>query len=565
MSSLLSFFGVSAQRDPTSGFWYGPVGPRSSSGVTVNENTAMNLAACWAATRIFCGPGSSLPLNLMKQDGVNKRVASEHRVHRLLHYEFNPELGSTFGRAFGFNMQVNQGNFCAEIVRTHGSVGEIEALYPIHTSRVTPVRFDDGQSGYRVRNDDGTTDDFLARDMFHVPSMITTDGKWGKGVIQNARETIGSALAANAHGASFFANGATPGIIIKGGKFKDKEDRAAYRQQWMEIHGGAGKGNAPALLPEGADVSFLTFNARDSQFLETREHDVNEIARWYGVPPHMLYDLRRATYTNIEHQGIDFVVYSLVPWLKLWEEEIWRKLLTPEEQKTYFAKHVVEGLLRGDSAARAAFYKSLFEIGGLCIDDILELEDRNPIGEEAGGQKRFVPLNMTTADKAGEQPIEAPAVQATASAADTEALAPQKIETVATLLDTSGVESRCRALIAETLGRMLNKETRACKAAAENNKSPKEFFAWLDNYYSSYGETLADAVRGHVDLLLYATGDGRAVSDVVQSATDAHVTESKEAILQATEVAAADWKFVPERIAACGVRWQADRTHLKGI
>jgi HK97 family phage portal protein len=568
MSRLLSFFGVSAQdRDPTSGFWYGSVGPRSASGVAVNENTALNLAACWAATRIFCGPGSSLPLNLMQRQGVNTNIARKHRVHRILHNEFNPELGATFGRAFGFNMQVNHGNFCAEIVRTNGSVGDVTALYPIHTSRVDPVRFDDGQRGYRVRNDDGTTDDFLARDMFHVPSMITSNGFWGKGVIQNARESIGSAMAANAHAATFFANGATPGIIIEGGKFKDKEDRASYRQQWMDIHGGPGKGNRPALLPEGAKVSFMQFNARDSQFLETREHDVNEIARWYGVPPHMLYDLRRATYTNIEHQGIDFVVYSLVPWLKLWEEEIWRKLLTKEEQEEYFAKHAVEGLLRGDSAARAAFYKALFEIGALCIDDILELEDRNPIGEEAGGQKRFVPLNFTTAEKAGEQPIEAPAAAKPEPAKELAAYtieAPQ-LETVTSSFDPVGVETRCRALIADTMRRMLNKESRACKAAAENNKSPKEFFAWLDSYYENYSTTIAEAVRGHVDLLMFATNDSRDVGAMVAQAATEHVTLSKEQILQATEVPASDWKLVPERISACGVRWQAERTHLQGI
>jgi HK97 family phage portal protein len=559
--SLLSFFGVS-DRDPTSGFWYGPISPRTASGVAVTENTAMNLSACWAASRVLCATGSSLPLNMMKMTGKTREVASDMRAHRILHYEFNPELGAMLGRAFGINMQVNWGNFYAEIVRTHGKAGAVQALYPIHSSRVTPTRFDDGQLGYRVKNDDGTTDDFLARDMFHVTSMMTTDGVCGKGVIQNARESLGSALATDQHGASFFANNAMPGIIIKGGKFKDKEDREAYRQSWMELHGGPRNSAKPALLPPEADVQFLTFNARDSQFLELREHNITEIARWYGVPPHMLYDLRRATYTNIEHQGIEFVVYSLVPWLKLWEEEIWRKLLTPAEQKNHFAKHVVEGLLRGDSQARAAFYTSLFNIGVLCIDDILELEDRNPIGEEAGGQKRFVPLNFIPVDKAGEQQAIAPAAEVEPQ--PTEAMQALATYVTETPIDTSGIETRCRTLIAETLGRMLNKESRACRVGAENNKA-KEFFAWLDNYYDSYGETLADAIRGHVDLLLFATGDTRPLADVVRTATAAHVAESKEAILQATEVAASDWKSVPDRITACGVRWQSDRTQLKGI
>lgn len=564
--SLLSFFGVQANtdRDPTSGFWYGPVGRKTIAGVNVTENTAMNYSAAWAATRLLCATGSCLPFNLKQVTGKQRTdTASGHPVHRILHHQFNPEMGSMMARAYGINMQVNWGNFYAEIVRERGSRGPVKELWPIHSSRMELTRFEsDGRLGYRVRNDDGSTDDFEARDIFHVPSMITTNGITGKGVIQNARESLAAGLATERHGAAFFGNGATPGVIIKGGKFKSPEERAEYRRQWTEVHGGAERAHKPTLLPEGADVSFMEFNARDSQFLELREHNVNEFARWYGVPPHMIYDLRRATYTNIEAQGIEFVVYSLVPWLKLWEEEVWRKLLTPEEQDSYFAKHSVEGLLRGDSQARAAFYKQLFEIAALSVNDILELEDRNGIGPD--GDKRFVPLNMTTIEKAGTEPLAAPATPATENAATALVEYLQPPPQVAAP-DTGPLVNRCREVLGETLGRMLNKECRACKSAAENNKNPKEFYAWLDDYYDRYAATLGEAVAKHVEIILMATADDRALEGVVQAAVASHVAASKEDVLRSTEIAANEWGSVPERITACGERWQRERLSLTGV
>lgn len=570
--SLLSFFGVSAtsDRDPTSGFWYGPVGRKTAAGVDVNENTVANYSGAWACTRLLCATGSCLPLNMMRKLGPQRReIADAHSAQRVLHHEFNPEMGAMMGRAFGINMQVNWGNFYAEIVREFGTRGKIKELWPMHSSRVQVMRSDDGDLGYRVNNDDGSTDDFRREEIFHVPSMISCNGIQGKGVIQNARESIGAALATERHGAAYFGNGAVPGVIIKGGKFKTKEDRDDYRRQWLELFGGPDKHHKPALLPEGADVSFLAFHARDSQFLELREHNINEMARWYGVPPHMIYDLRRATYSNIEHQGIDFVVYSLIPWLKLWEEEIWRKLLTPEEQQDHFAKHSIEGLLRGDSAARAAFYTSLWNIGVLSINDILELEDRNGIGPD--GDKRFVQLNMTTVDKAGtledvgvgdtEQgvsEVEEAKINMDAYGVGVRAVAitPQ---TVAAPSNEALVVS-ARGVLSETLGRMLNKECRACESAAKNNRNPKDFYAWLDDYYERYGATLATAIAKPLGLYMIASADARQSAAVLAENVMNHVAKSKEDVLRATEVVPADWGAVPARIAACGVRWQSERT-----
>lgn len=555
--SLLSFFGVqaSSDRDPTSGFWYGPLGRRGLSGVIVNESTAMNYSASWAATRVLCATGSSLPLIINRRISERKKeAATENPAYTLLHNQPNPEMGAMMFRATLLNHQINWGGGFAEIVREFGSRGRVTALWPIHPSRVQPMRFDDDSLGYRIRNPEGGHDDFTRDEIFHVPSIITTDGIVGKGVIQNARESIGFGLAVEQQGAAFFANSARPSMVITGGKFKDKQDRQDYRQQWMEAHGGVEKNGTPALLPEGADVKLLSFSPEDSQFLETREHNINEMSRWYGVPPHMIGDLRRATFTNIEAQGIEFVVYSLIPWLAIWEQEIWRKLLTPEEQKDHYAKHIVNGLLRGDSAARAAFYKAMWEMGAMSINDIRELEDQDEIGP--AGDKYFVPLNFTTADKAGEaepvpKAIPAPAPKPPAAVAET--------IVVSAAIDAPAIASRCREVLMETVGRMLNKECRACRAAAESNRNPKAFYAWLDDYYTRYSATFADAIRAHVEIVLLVDADERPAADVVSQITATHIKASKEDVLRATEVAANEWNTVPERIAACGARWQTER------
>lgn len=560
--SVLSMFGLSAasDRDPTSGFWYGPVGRRSLSGVTVNESTAMNYSAAWAGTRVLCATGASLTFNVFKRLGERKKeLAEKSAAYRLLHQQPNPEMGAMMFRATLINHQVNWGGGFAEIVRELGRTGPVKELWPIHPSRIQPTRFDDGRLGYRVRNNDGSYDDFEVSEIFHVPSIISSDGICGKGVIQNARDSIGFGLAVEQQGAAFFANSARPSMVITGGNFKTKEDRAEYRRQWMEVHGGVEKSGTPALLPEGADIKFLSFSQEDSQFLETREHNINEMARWYGVPPHMLGDLRRATFSNIEAQSIEFVVYSLVPWLAIWEQEVWRKLFSPEEQENHYAKHIVNSLMRGDSAARSAFYKSMSEIGVFSINDIRELEDQDEIGPD--GDKHLVPLNFTTIEKAGEE-VPAPKVSAPrlpAPELEDEPEASIEPIVVSAALDTPAITSRCREVLTETVGRMLNKECRACKAAAESNKSPKAFYAWLDDYYTRYSETFADAIRAHVEIVMLVTADQRQSSDVVSAITTAHVKLSKESVLQATEVAASDWNTVPERIAACGARWQAER------
>lgn len=381
--------------------WWPTNTPATSAGIRVNATTAKTLSAVAACSRLLSATCGMLPWVLMRSEGRKTVKAFDHPLYDLLFSSPNEEMGSMMFRAMGVEQQVNAGNFIAEIQTENGRPardgGRIVAMWPIHVSRVEQLR--DAISGglfYRVRNDDHSTTDLYPNEVFHVPSMDTVNGTWGIGIVSKFRalEAIGYGAALQQHGSAYFGNNGRPGVIIKNAQFKNADDRQEFRRQWLTVHGGPGNSNRPAVLPPGADVSFLTISNEDGQYLQSKADATDDICRWYNIPPHMVQKLDRATFSNIEHQGIQFVVYSLLPWLKLWEEEVGRKLLTKTDRDSgYFCKFNVNALLRGDYAARAAFYKALFDMASLSPNDIRELEDLNPV---EGGDTYFVPGNNLT-------------------------------------------------------------------------------------------------------------------------------------------------------------------------
>lgn len=595
--SLASFFGIQqltpAPDDP---FWYGPVIPPTASGMPVTEATAMTYSAVWAATRLLSATSAALPLNLKRYTANGSETQFDDPRQRRVHSVPNDEMGSMMFRSTTTNCQVNWGNGYAEIERFGNDV----KLWPIHASRVEPKRDDNGQLIYHINGDDQDmrTVELPASEVLHVPSMISSDGIVGRGVIRNARESIGLGMATERQGAAYFKNSARPAVVIKGGKFKDKEAREDYRRMWSEVHGGAVNNAKPAMLPQDADISILSFSPEDSQFLQTRQHNTEEIARWYGVPPHMIGHLLRSTFNNIETQSIEFVTYSLIPWLKLWEEELNRKLLTEQEQQTMFFKHNVEGLLRGDTAARAAFYTALFGIGVFSINDILQLEDRNTIGDD--GDKRFVPLNMTTVENAGElpEPTTPPAQPADDELTvngnghaqkaierlwqfmddgpdQLEALARIESQTKQARIEltelkehppqqTAALEAehrrykdeQCRralACVQDVLGIMQAKERDAAKRAAN---APQEYIAKLDAFYEGHKRRMKAALEKSVAVYLHAIGSPSSPQEVVSEAVEEYSNHSYEMLLDAAD---GDPAQFAERVAACVESW-ADRT-----
>ncbi|MNK84040.1 Phage portal protein [compost metagenome] len=284
------------------------------------------------------------------------------------------------------------GNCYAEI--EYDDLGQIVALWPIPPHRVEHMETAAGDPFFRVTTKDGQEHNVPFYSMFHIPGL-GFDGKKGISVIEWARRAIELSLATEQFGADFFENGTNVGAVATHPGTLSDEAFERLRESLREKYEGLGKAHRLMLLEEGMTFSKNTIPPNDAQFLETRKFQILEIARLFRVPPHMMADLERATFSNIEQQSIEFVTHTVRPWLVRWEQTINWKLFSEAEKKQYFAEHLIEGLLRGDSAARSAFYAQMFNIGVYSQNDIREKENDNPI---EGGDRYFVPLNMVPMD-----------------------------------------------------------------------------------------------------------------------------------------------------------------------
>lgn len=382
---------------------------RTKAGTVVDEELALTYAAVWCATRILAETCSSLPLFLYERQGEDRRLATDEPLFDLLHSAPNPTMGSMAFREGRTAHQVNWGNGFAEIERDgHGADSPAVALWPIHPSRVRPATnydvYENGrpveQGNYIVWNNDGSRTALAPHEVLHFPGVLSDDGIWGKGVIAYARESVGFGLATERHGATYFGSGATPPGIVYGAGLKDRDARNQFRKEWKEIHGSPDSGEI-AILPLDAKYEKITIPNEDSQFLETRVHNVREISRWYKVPAHMLGDLEKAGYSSIEHLSIEFVVYSIMPWLRRQEEQLTLKLLTPAQRKQFFVEHQLAALLRGDLKSRYEAYSIALQNGFMNRNEVRRLENLNSIGSD--GERFFVPMNMTPLDRVDDE------------------------------------------------------------------------------------------------------------------------------------------------------------------
>ena len=220
-------------------------------------------------------------------------------------------------------------------------------------------------------------------------------------MFQNA---IGLAQALEAHGSAFFGNSARPGVVLESDNPIPVEAAERLREQWERLHRGPDRAYRTAVLPNGVKAHELSGSNEAAQYLETRQYQVIEICRAFRVPPHMVQDLTRSTYSNIEVQGTEFVQHCLLPHLKRWEAAISRDLI--EDDERFFAEHSVSGLLRGDHASRSAYYVSALQNGWMTINEIRELENLNPIGPE--GDRHYIQMNMQTLEDMSAEPEQPP-------------------------------------------------------------------------------------------------------------------------------------------------------------
>ena len=402
------FTGLFRTRDApsnrTSGSSYSFLMGSTTSGKRVNERTSMQMTAVYSCVRILSEAVASLPLNVYRYtDNGGKEKAIDHSLFHLLHDEPNPEMSSFIFRETLMTHLLLWGNAYAQIIRN--GKGEVIALYPLMPDRMSVDRDKNGQLYYKYtkNNDDAPTMEsgsvYLSpSDVLHIPGL-GFDGLVGYSPIAMAKNAIGLAIAAEEYGSKFYANGAAPsGILEHPGTLKDP---ARVRDSWNATFGGSSNSNKVAVLEEGMKYTPISIAPNEAQFLETRKFQINEIARIFRVPPHMVGDLEKSSFSNIEQQSLEFVKYTLDPWVIRWEQALYRALLSEEEKKTVFFKFNVEGLLRGDYASRMNGYATARQNGWMSANDIRELENLDRIPAELGGDLYLVNGNMLPLNSAG--------------------------------------------------------------------------------------------------------------------------------------------------------------------
>ena len=376
----------------------------STSGKAVTERSAMQMTAVYSCVRILAEAVAGLPLNLYRytEDG-GKEKAIDHPLYLLLHDEPNPEMSSFVFRETLMTHLLLWGNAYAQVIRN--GKGEVIALYPLMPNKMTVDRDERGQLYYSyqrgndeaVRSKDQTVI-LRPSDVLHIPGL-GFDGLVGYSPIAMAKNAIGMAIACEEYGAKFFANGAAPGGVLEHpGTIKDPQ---RVRESWQSTFGGSGNANKIAVLEEGMKYTPIGISPEQAQFLETRKFQINEIARIFRVPPHMVGDLEKSSFSNIEQQSLEFVKYTLEPWVIRWEQSIQRTLLSQEEKAHYFVKFNLEGLLRGDYQSRMNGYATARQNGWMSANDIRELENLDRIPAEEGGDLYLINGNMLPLKQAG--------------------------------------------------------------------------------------------------------------------------------------------------------------------
>lgn len=355
--------------------------PNVDSGVHVTEKSSLQVSTVWRCVNILANTAASLPLSAYR-DGSFDAIANP------LLENPHPELTAFEFWRLTYVHRLLWGNHYSEKVRD--GAGRIVWLSPLDPARVKVGRASDGSKVFEVSRNGGASVAATSREIFHLPGM-GYDGVKGVSPIHQAAQTVGLAVAAERHGARLFGSGTNLSGVLTTDQRLDQSAADAIKARWRAKMAGPDAAHDIAVLDRGASFTPVSMPNTAAQFIESRGFQTNEICRWYGVPPHMVGDVEKSTSwgTGIEQQGIGFVVYTLRPdWLVPTEQRVSKELLL--DPKVY-ARYEVEGLLRGDSTARANFYKTMREIGAYSVNEIRAFEKQPPVD---GGDSRIQPMNM---------------------------------------------------------------------------------------------------------------------------------------------------------------------------
>lgn len=372
----------------------------SSAGIHVNQYSALNCSVVFACVNLISNKIAALPWRVHQNDGLTSQLRSDHPVDYLLHIQPNPEMNAVDFRHAMMAHLLTWGNAYAEIVRTRR--GQVAELWPIEPHLVTTKRDNEKRLIYEISQPGESKKTLRPEDIYHVRGF-SYNGIDGVSPIMLARDTIGLAQAQEKFGSNWFGSGSHPsGILTPEIPIKEKSARDRMREEWQTAHGGVNRSGRVAIMEHGFKFQPITVPPEASQFLSSREFQIAEICRWYGVQPHKVAELKRSTNNNIEHQSREFVDDTLLPWVEKLEQEVRSKLFTRNEVHAGYHSNIdLKGLLRGDLKARTEYYTAMLDRGVLSGNDVRRAENENPY---EGGDTRFVQINMQPLEHAQQGP-----------------------------------------------------------------------------------------------------------------------------------------------------------------
>jgi HK97 family phage portal protein len=467
----------------------------TSSGVNVNEDNAITYSAVHNAITIYSEIAAMLPLNIYKRlDPRGKEKATTHHLYKILHDQPNPEMTSFVFRETLMGHLLTYRNAYAEI--EYDNANRVKALWPLLPDRTWPERDKKTQKlYYKTVLPGGKGVKLPSKRVFHVPGR-SNNGVKGINLIQLMKESIGTGLALEKYGAKFFDNNGTPsGVLEHPGELSDSA-HDHLKKDWESKHGGLDNAHRIAILEEGLAWKQIGISPEDAQMLESKKFQITEIARWFNIPPHMLKDMERATFSNIEQQSLEFVIYYLTPWLKRFEQQIQKDLI---KNNSYFAEFLVDALLRGDIESRYNAYSKGIQNGFLSPNDAREKENMNP---KEGGDQTFIPLNLI--------PLNAdnPKINDRSN----KSVKKNKIEMKArrSAAGRRNIALRYQKVIKNSAEQMVDKEVKIVRDKAIEELSERNaggFQRWLEEFYEKFKTEIKNSMKPAIKTMAEAIAE----------------------------------------------------------
>lgn len=541
-------------------------GITSFAGIRINENNSIKYSAVLACVRIISETIASLPLFVYKRLKEGKEKAPDHALYNILHSQPNPEMSSFIYREMMAIHLLLWGNSYSQIIETPG--GDIKELFPLLPWNMTVMRENNSlKLIYKYKLPDNSEIIIPNRNILHIIGM-SFDGLVGKSLIALAREAIGLGMAMEEFGAKFYGQGTQFGGFIEHPKSLGEKAYENLKASMKEKYQGIQNAHKIMILEEGMKFSKNIIPPNDAQFIESRQFQLEEIARIFNVPPHLIKDLSRSTYDNIEQQGIEYVVYTIRPWLVRIEQTMFTRLFSDAEKKLYFIEFLVDGLYRGDIQSRYNAYNIGRQGGWLSADDIRELENMNPL-PNGQGKIYWMPLNMTDAKELTEPqptmippkslPLGQPEEQPEEKPEEKPTQKSRNIEIRGARLK-SRLASSYKGLFEETTLRILKFERSNILKKAEiifgkRNINILNFMEYLDKFYkdeyneiskrsrpviNTYGMVISDAVSDEIGTVIKKENLDRFMDSYSEAFNANYINSSKKRLNEIAQQAITD-------------------------